>query len=59
MEANTLEDIFNDPEFKDIFDFEAEKKEIESHGWNYKDIQEMAKFVVKTESKLKSKKWNQ
>jgi hypothetical protein len=33
----TLNDILNSEEFNKMFDFETEKKEIESAGWNYQE----------------------
>ena len=41
----TIDDILNDPFFIEMM--EEEKKELESAGWSYKDIQEMAKFITK------------
>ena len=50
-EINTIEDIFNTELFTEMFDFEAEKKEIEASGWNYNELttfgQELSKAIKK------------
>ena len=48
QQINTIEDIFNDSLFIEIFDnHQNDIKEIESQGWSMKDIQEMANFIIK------------
>ena len=46
-EFNTLDDILNSEEFNTLFDFEAEKKEIEEAGWTYTEILEFGKAIAK------------
>jgi tRNA U34 5-methylaminomethyl-2-thiouridine-forming methyltransferase MnmC len=48
-----LNDILNSEEFKAMFDFEAEKKEIESAGWNYKELENFGKQLAKQIKKSK------
>jgi hypothetical protein len=44
---NSLEQILNSKEFNELFDWEAEKKEIESAGWNYKQTLNFGKQLGK------------
>jgi hypothetical protein len=44
---NSLEEILNSKEFNELFDWEAEKKEIESAGWNYKQTLNFGKQLGK------------
>lgn len=48
---NTIDEILDSKEFNEMFDFDTEKKELESAGWTYAEIQEMAKFIIKNQSK--------
>jgi hypothetical protein len=42
-----LNDILNSDSFNNLFDFEAEKKEIVEAGWTYKELQSFAKQLSK------------
>lgn len=44
----TLNDILESKEFNEMFDFETEKKEIESAGWNYSDLINFAQQLAKS-----------
>ena len=48
-----LKDILNSEEFKKMFDFEAEKKEIEAAGWNYEELRSFGKQIAKQVNKPK------
>ena len=42
-----LNEILNSDLFNDLFDFEAEKKEITEAGWNYIELKSFAKQLSK------------
>ena len=44
----TLDEILDSKEFNEMFDFEAEKREVEEAGWNYADLIKFAQFLAKT-----------
>ena len=43
----SINDILDSKEFNEMFDLEAEQKEIESAGWTYEEIQKFANGLVK------------
>jgi len=42
-----LNNILESEDFKNIFDFEQEKKDLEKDGWNHKEVREFAKSLIK------------
>jgi hypothetical protein len=42
----TLDEILDSKEFNEMFDFEAEKREVEEAGWNYADLIKFAQFLA-------------
>lgn len=46
-QESELNEILNSDLFNDLFDFEAEKKEIEEAGWAYKELQSFANQLSK------------
>jgi hypothetical protein len=42
----TLDQILDSKEFNEMFDFEAEKREVEEAGWNYADLIKFAQFLA-------------
>ena len=50
-EIKNLDEILNSEEFNQMFDFESEKKEIESAGWNMKELIEFAKSITQSKKK--------
>lgn len=45
----TLEDIFNDEMFTEMV--KEDEKTLKESGWSRKDVNEMAKFVIKNSKK--------
>jgi hypothetical protein len=47
IENTQLDLILNSEDFNLMFDFETEKKEIESNGWNYTELANFGKQLSK------------
>jgi hypothetical protein len=43
-----LDQILESKEFNEMFDFEAEKQEIENAGWTLEEARKFAQFLIKT-----------
>jgi hypothetical protein len=52
---NNINDILNSKEFNEMFDFEAEKKEITEAGWTYEEITSFGKQLAKKIDKKRKK----
>ena len=52
---NNINDILNSKEFNEMFDFEAEKKEITDAGWTYEEITSFGKQLAKKIDKKRKK----
>jgi hypothetical protein len=44
---NNIDEILNSVEFNSFFDIDAEQKEIEATGWNYKEMLSFGKQLAK------------
>lgn len=47
LSFNNIDDILNSTEFNEMFDFEAEKKEIEKAGWTMEEVKNFALSIKK------------
>jgi hypothetical protein len=47
QKIETLEEILNSLEFNELFNMEAEEKEIKASGWNYKELNSFGKQLAK------------
>ena len=45
VKITTIENILDSEEFNQMFDFEAEQKELEEAGWTMEEIRKFAKFL--------------
>lgn len=45
----TLGDILNNKNFNEMFDIEAEQKELEEDGWTIEEARKFAQFLIKTQ----------
>lgn len=50
----TIDDILNSEEFKLIYDYEKEKKELEEEGWTYEMIDQVVKFILNNKQQHES-----
>ncbi len=47
QKIETLEQLLNSVEFNEMFDFEAEEKEIKETGWSYNELKSFGKQLAK------------
>jgi hypothetical protein len=53
QEFKTIDDILDSKEFNEMFDFEAEQKEIEEAGWTLKELRDFGLQLAKSIKKRK------